>query len=128
MLELAILDKEGNFLGSLEVFGLNEDIPEVGIWLKKDCHGLGYGFEALEAGLNYLCDNYKFKKVIYEVDIRNNPSINLVNKFVNEKKSCTNVTTKSGKQLILQTYIINMININKIEFERNNLSDKQIPT
>ena len=47
MLFLAILDQKGAFAGGLEVHGLAEEYPELGIWLKKDFQGKGYAYEAL---------------------------------------------------------------------------------
>ena len=41
MLFLAILDQKGAFAGGLEVHGLAEEYPELGIWLKKDFQGKG---------------------------------------------------------------------------------------
>lgn len=47
MLELVILSQQGEFLGSMEVFNIKGDTPEVGLWIKKSAHGNGYGYEAL---------------------------------------------------------------------------------
>ena len=106
MLELAILTKAGQFLGSMEAFGLKEETPEVGLWLKGSAHGAGYGYEALSGLLNYLNGTKKYKYYIYEADVRNAPSIRLVEKFHVEKKGCETITTESGKKLMLQTYHI----------------------
>ena len=42
MLELVILSRGGTFLGSMEAFGLTEDTPELGLWLKRSAQGKGY--------------------------------------------------------------------------------------
>ena len=47
MLELVILTQEGEFIGSMEAFGIKEKTPEIGLWLKRSAHGKGYGYEAL---------------------------------------------------------------------------------
>lgn len=39
MLELVILTQDGEFLGSMEVFGVREETPEIGLWLKSSAHG-----------------------------------------------------------------------------------------
>ena len=54
MLFLAILDPNGEFAGGLEVHGLAEEYPELGIWLKKDFQGKGYAYKALRSVLQYL--------------------------------------------------------------------------
>ena len=42
----------------------------------------------------------------YEADVRNTPSIRLIEKFLVEKGGCEDITTDSGKHLTLQTYRI----------------------
>lgn len=106
MLELVILAQDGEFLGSLEVFGLQEKTPEIGLWLKKNAQGAGYGYEALKAVIEYLNETKKYPYYIYEVDVRNTPSIRLAEKFQCEKGGCEEITTESGKKLKLQTYRI----------------------
>ncbi len=106
MLELVILSREGEFLGSLEVFGLQEETPEIGLWLKSSAHGAGYGYEALKGMLDFLSTTGKYKSYVYEVDVRNTPSIRLVEKFRFQKGGCEEVITETGKKLILQTYHI----------------------
>ncbi len=106
MLELVILTQEGEFLGSLEVFGLREETPELGLWLKGTAHGAGYGYEALKCVIEYLNETKKYSYYIYEVDVRNTPSIRLAEKFQCEKGGCEEITTESGKKLKLQTYRI----------------------
>lgn len=106
MLELVILTPNGEFLGSMEAFGLMEETPEVGLWLKSSAHGKGYGYEALKALLDYLITKGAYKHYIYEVDVRNLPSIRLVEKFAFEKGGCEDVVTESGKKLRLQAYHI----------------------
>ncbi len=106
MLELVILTQGGEFLGSMEVFGLKEDTPEVGLWLKRSAHGAGYGREALRGLLDHLNQTGKYRYYIYEADVRNTPSIRLIEKFLVEKGGCEDITTDSGKHLTLQTYRI----------------------
>lgn len=104
MLELVILSWEEEFLGSLEVFGLREEAPELGLWLKKAAWGKGYGYEALKGILAVLGKAGKYPFFLYEADVRNTPSIRLVEKFPFEKGGCEDVTTESGKRLTLQAY------------------------
>ena len=52
MLFLSILDTDNKFVGSVEVHGLGEDVPELGIWITKDRQRRGYAYEALSAVLD----------------------------------------------------------------------------
>lgn len=106
MLELVILTRDGVFLGSLEVFGLREETPEIGLWLKKSAHGQGYGYEALKAVIDSLNATKRYLYYLYEADVRNTPSIRLAQKFQCRKDGLEEITTESGKKLMLQTYRI----------------------
>lgn len=106
MLELMILDQNEKFVGSMEAFGLKEDEIEVGLWLKKDAHGHGYGYEALCGLVNFLNKNYPRAYYVYEADERNHASNHLVNKFNIEKGDTNDITTESGKKLRLTVFRI----------------------
>lgn len=106
MLELAVLSREGEFLGSVEVFGLKEETPELGVWLKSAAQGAGYGYEALNGVVECLNALGKYKYYIYEADVRNAPSLRLVEKFRFEKGERQETVTESGKGLVLQAYHI----------------------
>lgn len=106
MLELVILSREGEFLGSVEVFGLKGETPELGLWLKSAAQGAGYGYEALRAVLDYLNGLNKYRHYIYEADLRNAPSLRLAEKFRFEAGERQEVTTESGKELCLRAYHI----------------------
>lgn len=106
MLELVVLSRDGEFLGCIDVFGIQEDTPEVGIWLKQSAHGAGYGYEALRAVADELNRTGRYQYYIYEVDARNVPSIHLIEKFPFEKAGYEEITTESGKELRLQAYHI----------------------
>ena len=104
MLELVILTHGGEFLGSMEAFGLREKTPELGLWLKRAAQGRGYAQEAMRALLDALNARGAYPYYLYEVDVRNLPSIHLVEKFRFEKGGYEEITTQSGKLLKLQTY------------------------
>lgn len=106
MLELVILTQDREFLGSVEVFGLREEAPELGLWLKKGAQGAGYGCEALKGVIEYLNAAKQYPYYIYEADVRNTPSIRLAEKFRHEKGGCEEITTESGKTLKLQAFRI----------------------
>lgn len=108
MLFLAILGQEGEFAGGLEVHGLAEEYPELGIWLKKEFQGRGYAYEVLSHILQYLNRTYQKEWYVYEADIRNKSSIGLVAKFSYREEGIDELTTESGKELKLQRYLINI--------------------
>jgi [ribosomal protein S5]-alanine N-acetyltransferase len=72
-LQLAILKKDSKeFLGCCGLHGeANAQIPEFGIWLKKEAHGHGYGKEAITALYNWAERAMKVDYYIYPVDRRN---------------------------------------------------------
>ncbi len=104
MLELVVLGENEEFLGSIEVFGIQEKTPEIGLWLKSSAQGKGYGYEALRGVMDCLGMGQKYEYIIYEADVRNKPSIRLIEKFHVEKGGYESVVTESGKKLMLQTY------------------------
>lgn len=106
MLELVMLTPDGEFVGSMEAFGVDGETPEVGIWVRSAAHHMGYGYEALRGLIGYLNARKKYRYYIYEVDVRNLPSVHLVEKFRFEKGGYEEVVTDSGKTLKLQTYHI----------------------
>lgn len=99
MLELVILTHGGEFLGSMEAFGLREKTPEIGLWLKHAAQGKGYAYEAMRALLDALKARGAYPYYLYEVDVRNAASIHLVEKFRCEKGGYEELTTESGKLL-----------------------------
>lgn len=56
--------------------------------------------------LDSLRTTGKYKSYVYEVDVRNTPSIRLVEKLRFQKAGCEEVATETGKKLILQTHPI----------------------
>ena len=110
MLELVILDKTegGTFAGCLEAHGLNEPVPELGIWLKKSAQGRGYGREALACLMDYLRRRYGRSICRYEADRRNTGSLRLARKFRWEKVGEQEVTTPTGKRLFLEQYDLSL--------------------
>ena len=106
----SVLSKEGAFLGSVEVHGLSEDCPELGIWIIESEQNKGYAYDALNAVLNYVRSNYHKTEFYYEADIRNTGSMKLLQKFGNKyeiiKQELEEVVTESGKELKLQGYVL----------------------
>lgn len=106
----SILSKDGDFLGSVEVHGLTEDYPELGIWIIKSEQNKGYAYEALNVVLDYVCSKYDKTAFYYEADIRNTGSIKLLRKFDEKyeiiEQGLERLTTDFGKELELQGHIL----------------------
>lgn len=108
MLFLALLDSNATFIGSLEVHGLMEETPELGIWIAKEEQGKGYAYEVLACVLANLKQTKPDTWYVYEADLRNEPSMKLVSKFKFQKKEIDEFTTESGKELKLQQYFVQL--------------------
>lgn len=106
----SVLSKSDTFLGSVEVHGLVEDCPELGIWITEAEQNKGYAYEALNAVLDYVCSKYGKVKFLYEADIRNIHSTKLLHKFDGKyeiiEQGFERLTTDSGKELEMQSYIL----------------------
>ncbi|PIG92995.1 GNAT family N-acetyltransferase [Gloeocapsopsis sp. IPPAS B-1203] len=74
-LRFVILNKvTQEFLGCAGMHGIHDieqQQPELGIWLKKAAHGNKYGLEAIAAIKNWVDANLKYEYLIYPVDRRN---------------------------------------------------------
>lgn len=70
---LAIIGKENDeFLGCVGVHAKDSwNTPELGVWVKKEAHGNGYGREAVFALTSWIVDNLVFNYVVYPVDRAN---------------------------------------------------------
>lgn len=108
MLFLSIITKDNLFVGSIEVHGLKEEQPELGVWIKREFQQRGYAYEALSNVIKQVNDDYKKEWYIYEADIRNTGSLRLVEKFTYRRDDFDEFTTETGKELKLQKYIIKL--------------------
>ena len=71
-LQVAVLLRSGEeFLGHAGLHHLQTATPELGIWIRKDEHGHGYGREAVTALADWALENLAFEYLIYPVDRRN---------------------------------------------------------
>jgi len=74
-LQLVIVNKiSKEFLGCCGLHNLNATESELGIWLKKNAHGHGYGLEAIEGIVNWARTNMAVDTLKYPVDRKNIPS------------------------------------------------------
>lgn len=108
MLFLSILTKDGHFIGSIEVHGLKESQPELGIWIKKEFQRKGYAYEALSNVMKMVDEDFHKEWYVYEADIRNESSIKLVERFCYFKEDFEEFTTETGKELKLQRFIVKL--------------------
>jgi [ribosomal protein S5]-alanine N-acetyltransferase len=73
-LQFVVLSKiNQEFLGNCGLHGNANKVktPEIGIWLKKDAHGQGYGREAVTTLVNWSNKHINLDYFIYPVDRRN---------------------------------------------------------
>lgn len=106
----SILSKNDEFVGSVEVHGLYEDCPELGVWIITSEQNKGYAYEALNSVLEYVRSKFNKSAFYYEADIRNTGSTKLLLKFKDKyeiiEQCIERLTTASGKYLELQGYIL----------------------
>ena len=110
MLFYSIKSEDGRFIGSVEVHGLSEECPELGVWVIESEQHKGYAYEALSMALDKAFTDFGKDKFYYEADIRNIGSTKLLQKFENSyeiiKKGLDETVTDSGKELKLQGYVM----------------------
>lgn len=104
VLVCVIVDMNGVFIGSIEVYHIHTSTPEIGIWISQKYQSMGYGFEAIKGVMEYIKANEKIDYFIYEADYRNDESTKLINKLKGEKQGHKDVKSDSGKQLKLDIY------------------------
>ena len=102
----AIVDTGDKFVGSVEMHGLSDDCPELGVWIIESEQGKGYAYEALKYILDYAHRKYGKTEFFYEADVRNAGSNKLLSKLADdyeiEALDTEELVTDSGKELKLQ--------------------------
>jgi RimJ/RimL family protein N-acetyltransferase len=74
-LQVVILSLEDDeFLGPAGLHHMDTRTPEIGIWLKLDAQGEGFGREAVRGLCEWALENIEFDYLKYPVDRRNLPS------------------------------------------------------
>ena len=106
MLFLSILTPDGGFTGGVEVHGLKQPYPELGIWIKKAAQRRGYAYEALSHVMKVVDHIYRRSWYVYEADVRNLGSMKLVEKFEYRKEGLEEFRTETGKALRLQSFLV----------------------
>lgn len=62
------------FVGCIGLHNIGDNDPELGIWLKKEAHGNGYGMEAMSQLIKWAKERVGFDYLRYPVDRRNSAS------------------------------------------------------
>jgi RimJ/RimL family protein N-acetyltransferase len=105
-LVFAVVDTDERFVGSVEMHGLSDECPELGVWIKESEQGKGYAYEALKYILDYTNRKYGKTEFFYEADVRNAGSNKLLSKFADsyeiEALDTEELVTDSGKDLKLR--------------------------
>lgn len=106
----SVVSNNDKFLGSVEIHGLADACPEVGVWIIESEQNKGYAYKALNEVLRYVSAKYGKDSFFYEADIRNIASTKLLYKFEDQyeiiEQGIEKITTDSGKKLELQGYIL----------------------
>lgn len=102
----SIFNEQNVFVGSVEIYRLNDSWPELGIWICKDYWRQGYAYEALLGVMNFFKSSVEIKGFIYESDRRNPSSIHLVQKLQGVEIGYQEVASDSGSILELKKYAI----------------------
>lgn len=81
-LNVVVLDRRTKeFLGGSGLGNIDTDHPEPGIWIKKSAHGLGYGYEAVKALVDWAKISLDYEYIFYPVDCRNKSSCKIAEKL-----------------------------------------------
>lgn len=65
------LDKNEEFIGCCGIHNINSESVELGLWIKEDGQGKGYGTEIINGLILYIENNLKVRYIIYPVDREN---------------------------------------------------------
>ncbi|RZG74094.1 GNAT family N-acetyltransferase [Acinetobacter sp. WCHAc060025] len=77
------------FLGLGGFHDVHSRTPELGIWIREDRHGAGYGKEAVTAIANWASANFDFEHFIYPVAIENHVSCRIAESLNGIAMYCT---------------------------------------
>lgn len=69
-----ILKNTHEFIGCSGIHRIDSKHPRLGIWIKKNAFGNGYGLEAVKALIQWARNNLCFEYIRYPVDKNNYPS------------------------------------------------------
>lgn len=93
------------FIGCAGLHDLTCNIPELGIWIKKEAFGNKYGQETIKGIVNWAIKQKRWYKVRYPVDKRNIPSRKI-------PESLNGVITKEFKKMNMSN-----VELDDVEYE-----------
>lgn len=106
-LHMIIFNKYTNeFIGYIGIYYLNEDNPEIGIWINKDSQNKGYGTEVVASAIKWIKGNVKFSNIRYPVDRKNIFSRRLPERFGGAIAKEYVTMSCTGRQLDIVEYWI----------------------
>ncbi len=100
MLTVSIHDRRsGEFLGATALNDIGSPTPELGVWLKREAWGHGYGREAVGAIMAWYQREHTPEHYLYPVDSRNLASVRIAQYFGGQ--ACDNYWTANavGREL-----------------------------
>lgn len=108
-LQLVILNRQSNeFLGCCGLHNLDRSEPEIGIWIKKDAHGNGFGLEAVAGIFEWSKQHLKCRHLKYPVDRQNKSSRKIPEYFNGKVVKAYKLNNMLGRELDLLEYWIDL--------------------
>ena len=102
-----IRNKSNNHFLGLSGFHQNRgDYPELGIWIREDQHGYGFGREAVTAVVEWASINFDQESFIYPVAMENYPSRRIAESLGGVEMYCS----QTPKYLSITYFIPNKTN------------------
>jgi RimJ/RimL family protein N-acetyltransferase len=89
------------FIGLVGIHHLQTSIPEVGIWIREDCHQQRYGQEAVSNAVQWATENIQADYLVYPVAKENIPSRKIAESLGGEV-----VSSSKSRKYELVTYKI----------------------
>lgn len=62
---------DNEFLGLVGLHNIQSEMPELGIWIREDRHGLGFGQEAVKRVASWASGKFKINSFMYPVAVEN---------------------------------------------------------
>lgn len=106
---LIVDDKE--FIGSLIVHNLQDDYPEIGIWIKSSRQKEGIGKEVINSLFDYLFNFYHKTEFVFSIDIRNTGSLSLLKYFDYQFAYHDQLINETGKILEADVFLVKKKNL-----------------
>ena len=69
---------ETEFIGVCGIHDIKTNHARMGLWLKKQAHGQGFGKESVELLINWARASLNFDQITYTSHIENKPSIRII--------------------------------------------------